>query len=264
MKIAVIGAGLIGLTSALTLTKAGHEVWVLDRASGPGQGASGQNGAQLSYAYVAPLANPDTLKALPTLLFSANSPLKLKLSLDPAVLNWFFQFARACNARDARRTTQALYELAYLSRLGIHTFLAALPEAKRQATAHACNGKLVLYHSADKMRSARAQLGLMNSLGANQELLDRAQCLAREPALQQAKTDFVGGVFTPGEEVIDGFSLCQALIEHLQQSGRCHFLWNTEVNGFDLTGSAPVRRIQAVNHAGGQFGSRFICDRERQ
>jgi D-amino-acid dehydrogenase len=95
MKIVVIGAGLIGLTSALALTRAGHEVWVLDRAAAAGSGASGQNGAQLSYAYVAPLANPDTLKALPTLLLSADSPLKLKLSADPAVLRWFLQFARA-------------------------------------------------------------------------------------------------------------------------------------------------------------------------
>jgi D-amino-acid dehydrogenase len=255
MKIAVIGAGLIGLTSALTLTEAGHEVWVLDRAASPANGASGQNGAQLSYAYVAPLANPDTLKALPTLLFSPSSPLKLKLSLDPAVISWFLQFARACTARTARSTTQDLYELAHLSQSGIHTFLHRLPLAERESTGHARNGKLVLYHSAEKMRSARAQLGLMNSLGANQELLDRSQCIAREPALAQTKTNFVGGVFTPGEEVIDGLSLCHALLAQLHQTGRCHFLWNTTVHQFEMTGSAPVRRIHALNHSNGQLAA---------
>jgi D-amino-acid dehydrogenase len=260
MKIVVIGAGLIGLTSALALARAGHELWILDRSSQPGLGASGQNGAQLSYAYVAPLANPDTLKALPTLLFSAQSPLKLKLSLDPAVLSWFWQFARACTATQARRTTQALYELSHLSRNGIHQFLADLLPAQRAATGHASNGKLVLYHSEAKMRSARAQLALMNGLGAQQSLLNKAQCLAQEPALTNAKTNFVGGVYTPGEEVIDGLSLCNALIAQLQQTGRCHFLWNTQVQHFEMTGGAgPVRRVDAVTYQNGQLsGDAFV------
>ena len=58
MRIAVIGAGIVGLSTARRLIDEGHEITLIDRAAGPGEGTSARNGAQLSYAYVAPLAAP--------------------------------------------------------------------------------------------------------------------------------------------------------------------------------------------------------------
>ena len=82
MQVCVMGAGIVGLATAYRLSDAGFEVTVIDRAT-PGRGASGGNGAQLSYSYVQPLADPSIWGQLPKLLFSKNSPLKLKPQLDP-------------------------------------------------------------------------------------------------------------------------------------------------------------------------------------
>ena len=80
--VCVLGAGIVGLATAWELRRAGHTVTVVDRATA-GAGASGGNGAQLSYAYVQPLADPSIWRQLPKLLLSPDSPLQLRLRLDP-------------------------------------------------------------------------------------------------------------------------------------------------------------------------------------
>ena len=87
MHVCVLGAGIVGLATAWHLNRQGHQVSVVDRAA-PGAGASGGNGAQLSYSYVQPLADPSIWKQLPKLLLSPSSPLKLRPQLDPLQWRW--------------------------------------------------------------------------------------------------------------------------------------------------------------------------------
>ncbi|KAB7571613.1 FAD-dependent oxidoreductase, partial [Verminephrobacter sp. Larva24] len=79
MHIVVIGAGIIGMTSAYALRRDGHKVSVLDARCGPGHLTSKANGAQLSYSYVAPLAEPAVLPRLLSWLVRKDSPLRLRL-----------------------------------------------------------------------------------------------------------------------------------------------------------------------------------------
>ena len=116
MKVCVLGAGVIGLTTAWALSEAGCEVAVVDRETVPGRGASAANGAQLSYSYVAPLASPDTLRHLPALLLDRDGPLRVRPGLDPDFLRWAVAFLRACRTGVARETTAAQLALAALSR----------------------------------------------------------------------------------------------------------------------------------------------------
>ena len=110
MHVCVLGAGIVGLATAWQLNRQGFEVSVIDRAA-PGAGASGGNGAQLSYSYVQPLADPSIWKQLPKLLFSPASPLKLRPQLDPLQWRWGLAFLAACNARTSRDTTRACSRL---------------------------------------------------------------------------------------------------------------------------------------------------------
>ena len=100
MHVCVLGAGIVGLATAYSLRRAGHEVTVVDRAS-PGSGASGGNGAQLSYSYVQPLADPAIWRQLPKLLLSPSSPLKLRPRLDTR--QWLWR-APTCTRRQATRS----------------------------------------------------------------------------------------------------------------------------------------------------------------
>jgi D-amino-acid dehydrogenase len=87
MHVCVLGAGIIGLSTAYELTQRGHQVTVIDRAA-PAAGASGGNGAQLSYSYVQPLADPGIWAQLPKLLFSPSSALKIRPQWDTRQWSW--------------------------------------------------------------------------------------------------------------------------------------------------------------------------------
>ena len=118
-SVAVLGAGIIGLSSAWELVQQGYEVTVVDRATS-GSGVSRSNGAQLSYSYVQPLADASIWKQLPKLLFEKNSPLKLQIQLDPAQWTWGLQFLAACRNRVSQQTTASLLALAAQSRKGFN------------------------------------------------------------------------------------------------------------------------------------------------
>src|SRR5205809_5664413 len=111
MHVCVLGAGIVGLATAWQLNRQGFQVSVIDRAT-PGAGASGGNGAQLSYSYVQPLADPGIWAQLPKLLLSADSPLKLQPQWDPQQWRWGLAFLRACNARTSASSTAQLLQLA--------------------------------------------------------------------------------------------------------------------------------------------------------
>ena len=88
MRIVVLGAGVVGLATAWSLLERGHQVTVVDRQNGGGLETSFGNGAQLSYAYVAPLASAATLAKLPSLLLARDAPIKIRPQLDLEFLRW--------------------------------------------------------------------------------------------------------------------------------------------------------------------------------
>ena len=111
MKICVLGAGVIGLTTAWCLAEAGHDVINVDRHAFTTKDASAANGGQLSYAFVAPLASPATLLKLPSLLLSPDSPMRIRVGLDPALISWGARLPARLpaggGARDHCRATRA-------------------------------------------------------------------------------------------------------------------------------------------------------------
>lgn len=99
MHLCVLGAGVIGVTSAHRLLQDGHQVTLIDAAPQAGHGTSFGNGAQLSYSYVAPLADPSIWSHWAHYLFSADSPLTLRPQMESAQWRWLLSFLGACNAR---------------------------------------------------------------------------------------------------------------------------------------------------------------------
>lgn len=229
MHVCVLGAGIVGLSTAYALNLRGHKVSVVDRAGVPGSGASGGNGAQLSYSYVQPLADPGIWRQLPQLLLSPSSPLKVRPRLDPQQWRWALEFLRACNGRTSVATTLILLELAEQSRVAFEAMRADLaPDCDYSDT-----GKLVLYRSAAGLAGAARQLELQREYGSSQRILTPDDCVAVEPALKSYLTGLAGAVHTPSENTADCLKVCQVMTKALTARG-VDFLFSTCADSFEI------------------------------
>jgi D-amino-acid dehydrogenase len=224
------------------LRRAGHEVTVVDRAS-PGSGASGGNGAQLSYSYVQPLADPAIWRQLPKLLLSPSSPLKLRPRLDTRQWLWGLRFLAACNSKTSRDTTGQLLSLAALSR---QSFDAMMAEEKLDNDFSA-TGKLVLYSDEAAFTAAQRQMLLQRELGSTQEAVNADRCVEIEPALKSRHAQIAGAIYTPGECAADCQKTCDALLVVLRRLG-VRFLLGTPVEQLVQRGKSIVAVATPQGH----------------
>ena len=225
MEVTVLGAGVIGLTTAWALVERGHRVTLVDRQPAAGLETSFGNGAQLSYAYVAPLASAALLAKLPGLLFDRDGPIRVRPSLDPAFVRWGLAFLAACNDRTERATTRAQLDLAAASR----SELMRLKDTLDLDFGWGEPGKLVLFRSEKSMAAARRQAALFRDWGIDQEVASPERCLELEPALRVSAAALRGGVFTPSDQVGDCAVFCTALAERLQRSGQVAWRLGTTI-----------------------------------
>lgn len=212
MKIAIIGAGVIGSTTAWEFLRRGKQVILLEALDGPGLGTSFANGSQLSYDYVAPLADPGVFQDLPKWLLNPGSPLRFRPQFDPRQWCWLMAFLKASNAAAVRSSTAALLQLSYLSRDTLHAWLADAPIDFH----YKANGKLIAYRSPQLLEKARKQVEYQARHGSQQRILNRQEAVGIEPALAHLGAALAGCVYTPTEEVGDCYLFTRGLFERVQ------------------------------------------------
>ena len=224
MKILVLGSGVIGVTSAWYLAHAGHEVTLVDRQPRPAMETSFANGGQVSWGAANPWATPDAPGKALRWLFRRHSPLVLRPGLDPAMWAWLFQMLRNCtNARYLVNKERQLR----LSRYS-HACLVALRNETGLRYDQGTHGLLVVYRETSDLETATREAQLLDRLGIAYRFLDRAACVAREPALKDAQDKLVGGMLFPGDESGDCRRFTEELAARAQQQG-VKFLPSTHV-----------------------------------
>lgn len=214
MHVLILGAGVIGLTTAQALAAEGHRVTVVDAEERAGLGASFANGGQLSYSYVAPFAAPGVIGRVPGWLLDPDGPLRFRPQADPGQWRWLIGFLMACNAGSFERTTRRLLLLSYLSR----DLTRELAAREGFDFALASAGKLVLQPDAAAMAAARRQMEAQAAWGSEQRALSRAECLALEPALVRIAHRIGGGIHTVSEDAGDCRLFCEGLAQSLTRS----------------------------------------------
>jgi D-amino-acid dehydrogenase len=230
MQIMILGAGVVGLTSAYYLNRAGHQVTVVDRNAGVARETSFGNGGQLAYSYVAPLAGPGVLSKLPAWLARSDAPVRFRPSADLDQWRWCIQFVRACTRARSDLTTRQLLSLSFASRTLMRDLVRDEPTLDFDFQ-H--SGKLVLHRNAQAMQRAIGQLALQRSLGCEQEALTADECIALEPALSGVRAQLTGGIYTRGEDTADCYRFCTGLEVILR------------ARGVQFTSNTPIDRLSA-------------------
>jgi D-amino-acid dehydrogenase len=211
----VLGAGVVGVAAAEALLRRGLSVLLVDRAAGPGQGASFANGGQLSYSYTDALSSPSLLKRLPGILAATDPAFRVAVRFDPDYLRWCLAFLRNGSAGRFAANSLAGIEIALRSRALMEELLARHPID----FAHAVPGKLLLHEDALGFRAAAVHAEAKRRAGIEVRALTPDDVATVEPALQNIQHRLAGGIFAPGDAVGDPHLFCTALIERLRRHG---------------------------------------------
>lgn len=245
MRICVLGGGVIGVTTAYYLARGGHQVTVLEQREGVALETSFANGGQLSYSYVAPLADPAVLPKLLGWLLRRESALRFVPRPDLRQWRWALSFLRACRAGVARLATAQLLALSFYSRSLLH----ALVREEAFDFDYERNGKLVVYRDPGEFEAARRQMDFQATLGCEQQALDAAACVALEPALAPLLARLAGGIHTPGEDVGDCHKFAVQLARVTREKYGATFHYGAKATGLRAAGE----RIVAVRTEAGDI-----------
>jgi D-amino-acid dehydrogenase len=215
MKVAVLGSGVIGVTSAYYLAKAGHEVTVIDRQAGPALETSFANAGEISPGYASPWAAPGIPRKAIKWMLMKHAPLVLRPRPDPDMAIWLGQMLRNCTSIRYAVNKSRMVRLAEYSRDKLIELRAAtgISYDDRQA------GTLQVFRSAKQLDGIGKDIEVLRKDGVPFEVLDVAGCVAAEPALGAVRDKIVGGLRLPGDETGDCYKFTATLAGMAQESG---------------------------------------------
>jgi D-amino-acid dehydrogenase len=242
--VCVIGAGIVGATTAYALSRSGWAVTAIEAEHAAGMGASYANGAQLSYSYVEPLASPSVLRKIPLWLLSNDSPIRWQPQFNKSHFWWLMQFIAHCNSKQVRSTTQQLLDLSFLTKNTLHGWLHDLGISERDVLLEK-TGKLVIYRNHHELAAVRRQMELQTAFGCQQELLSKEQCLEQEPSLVSIEQDIAFGVHTRGDQAVDCHKLCQLMLKQADVD----VMYGAQLSRFSIKGN----RIESALTAQGEI-----------
>ncbi len=226
MKIVVLGSGVVGVTSAWYLAKAGHDVTVIDRQPGPALETSFANAGEVSPGYSAPWAAPGIPMKAIRWLFMNRAPLIVKPRPDMAMLRWVLAMLRNCTDARYHINKGRMVRLAEFSR----DQLMALRAETGIRYDERMQGTLQLFRSQKQVDSSGEDIEVLNKYGVPYQLLDRAGCINAEPGLAQSQHLFLGGLRLPHDETGD----CHIFTTELARLAPDHgvtFRYNTVIDG---------------------------------
>ena len=226
MKIAVIGAGIVGTATAFELAADGHEVTVFERRSTAAEESSFANGSLIAPAWLAPLAGPGCVRGLLSPRATHPAGLKLDGIPDAAQWRWLWQWQRAARAPVRASNRKAMFQLAQYSQ---DRFQSITEEHRLELDIG--HGLLVLWRSEREAMQARAYVQALRDLGAVVRELDATQARQIEPALNP-DTPLLGALELPTSATANCRQFALLLKSLAQQQG-CRFEFDTSVERVD-------------------------------
>ncbi len=243
MKVAVLGAGVIGITTAYELAKDGHDVTVVERLPEAAAETSFANAGLFSPGHAYTWASPKAPKILLQSLYKEGQALRFKPSLDPQLWLWSLQFLRNCTAERARINTKRKVRLCMYSQQRLQQVVAdtAVPF-------HGLKGGLLyLYRSQTSFDRGAGNTKILTEEGLELRAISADEAARIDPALEAVKTKLAGAIYCPSDESGDCRVFTQGLAKHIAEQFDVKFKYDTEITGFDTTGDT----VSAVRTASG-------------
>ncbi|MCK2052993.1 D-amino acid dehydrogenase [Methylobacterium sp. 37f] len=231
MRVLVLGSGVVGVTTAYYLAKAGHAVTVVDRQPAAGMETSFANAGQVSPGYSAPWAAPGIpIKAMKWLMMR-HRPLVLWPSVEPRFYGWLARMLANCTEEAYTRNKGRMVRLAEYSR----DVLRDLRTETGIAYDHRTGGTLQLFRTRKQLDHIGDDTRVLDTYGVAYTVLDPAGCIAAEPALAAVQAKFVGGLRLAGDETGDAHLFTQRLAALCEGLG-VRFRYGTRIDGLRTEG----------------------------
>jgi len=215
MKVIVLGGGVVGISSAYYLARAGAEVTLLDRQPGPALETSFGNAGQVSPGYATPWAAPGIpLKAMKW-MFQRHAPLAVRLDGSLFQLQWMAQMLRNCSPERYAVNKERMMRVAEYSRACLQQLRADTGIQYEQRM----GGTLQLFRTQAQVDAAQRDIAVLAQCGVPFELLDADQCVQAEPGLAPARGRLAGGLRLPNDETGDCHRFTNALCDMARENG---------------------------------------------
>ncbi len=230
MKIAVLGAGVTGVTTAYYLAKEGQDVTVFDRQPAAAEETSFANGGQISVSQPFPWSSPDLPGKLLKWIGRDDAPLVFRMKMDPHLWQWGIRYLLNCRTETHYASAGKILSLAKHSLDCLRELVSqeGLDYERQQ------RGILKLFEGDKEAEEAEHRRRWLNNQGIEQTLLDRRGCQDIEPALARTRSDFTGGTWSPQDESGNARDFTHALSDISEKLG-VRFQYSADIAGFERT-----------------------------
>lgn len=239
MKVAVLGAGVVGSATAYMLAKEGHEVTVVDRCDRPGMETSFANGGLMTPSDSSPWNSPGTIKRLGKMLFDSNSTLKINPSAVPSIVGWGLKFLS--NSTYARHKANMIANIRIAS-LSLQT-LRSIRQTSELDYDQTVRGTMRVFPRDGRMSEFVQMCREMQEWGVKFDILNQDQILEKERCLKDVIDRYVGAVFFPDDESGDAHKFTNEMARLATEIG-ARFLTNTTVLEIAKESSAKISHVK--------------------
>jgi D-amino-acid dehydrogenase len=244
MNVVVLGAGLLGVTSAWFLRQLGHDVVVVDRQATPAAETSFANGGQISVSHAEPWANPGAPLKVLQWLGKEDAPLLFRLRADARQWLWGLQFMRECTPARTRHNIEQIVRLGTYSR---ETLQQLRRDTGLQYDQRA-QGILHFYTNPKEFEAAEAPAAQMRALGCDRRVISADEAVRIEPALAHVRDRLAGATYTAEDESGDANRFARELVRLCEGAG-VRFLMSHTVTALREAGGA-IDHVEATDAEG--------------
>lgn len=248
MKVIVLGAGAVGVTSAYFLARAGHQVVVIDKNPQAAMACSQANGGQLSYSHIETWAARNSFFSMLKASLKPSSFLSFSDFTNKKFWKWLINFYKNSSPNKAQENSRRLFRLTSHSKQVLAEILAEEPNIKFN---YQNKGILHFYRNIKKFEEAIKEAEFYGSIGFKAQILNPEECVKKEPTLVKLfdEQKLAGGIFYDQDASGDSFLFTNALAKICAEKYGVTFEYNTDIQNIFTN----YKKITGINTSNGVF-----------